>query len=459
MSANRIIKRLEKAVVENVQTQDPKPTQECEREDPPSTVKVPYYIRDRNYYFALRLENYLEFLTRANFSNMLFVVPLQRIKPQCIYKYHVMRGNNHVLIKNAFKHRWWWQPAELSEGKTYENINFLWSPWRINEFVNTLKKHDFESIAITKEDYSLETSTSSYSESLEKDKLEDNLSKTSRAKTYEDKQNRDFLVAVDPKLYPSLKKIFSQIDFKNQLQYEQLLGSVAERVDRRNQLFIDEWKKTSNGHSKYQFGRLTETLPNKIYNHVENNFLLSNKKALFLNLRHYYTALKLDPFDYIPLTFHIRKGVNDPEFAKFKEHYAKRAQDTTETNVWIVKPGENTNRGFGITICQKIEEIEEILCTDTVQENGHPKTYIVQKYIEKPLLYQRRKFDIRCFVLMTSINGIQKGYWYQDGYIRTSSSEFSLENLGNTQIHLTNDAVQKKCEDYGKHESGNKVAI
>jgi hypothetical protein len=52
-----------------------------------------------------------------------------------------------------------------------------------------------------------------------------------------------------------------------------------------------------------------------------------------------------------------------------------------------------------------------------------------------------------------------KGYWYQEGYIRTSSAIFSLKNLNNNLIHLTNDAVQAKSEDYGKFEQGNKVPL
>ena len=59
---------------------------------------------------------------------------------------------------------------------------------------------------------------------------------------------------------------------------------------------------------------------------------------------------------------------------------------------------------------------------------------------------------------MTSVNGILKGYWYQEGYIRTSSKEFTVKNLDNKMIHLTNDAVQKKSQDYGKFESGNKIS-
>ena len=61
-------------------------------------------------------------------------------------------------------------------------------------------------------------------------------------------------------------------------------------------------------------------------------------------------------------------------------------------------------------------------------------------------------------MLITSVNGIHKGYWYQEGYIRTSSKEFTLKNLNNRMVHLTNDAVQKKSEEYGKFECGNKIS-
>jgi len=82
----------------------------------------------------------------------------------------------------------------------------------------------------------------------------------------------------------------------------------------------------------------------------------------------------------------------------------------------------------------------------------------LQKYIDNPLLYQRRKFDIRCFSLVTSVNGIIKAYFYRDGYIRTSSKEYSATNLYNKYVHLVNDAVQKYSEDYGKYEPGNKLS-
>ena len=60
--------------------------------------------------------------------------------------------------------------------------------------------------------------------------------------------------------------------------------------------------------------------------------------------------------------------------------------------------------------------------------------------------------------MATSINGNFKAYYYTEGYIRTSCRTFNLSNITDPMIHLTNDAVQKNCEDYGKQEPGNKLS-
>jgi len=58
---------------------------------------------------------------------------------------------------------------------------------------------------------------------------------------------------------------------------------------------------------------------------------------------------------------------------------------------------------------------------------------------------------------MTSVNGNLKGYTYEEGYLRTSCNKYSLKNLANRYVHLTNDSVQKNSENYGKYEPGNKL--
>lgn len=64
---------------------------------------------------------------------------------------------------------------------------------------------------------------------------------------------------------------------------------------------------------------------------------------------------------------------------------------------------------------------------------------------------------MRHYMMISSINGVVKGYWYEFGYIRTTSFEYSIKN-GFTSVHLTNDAVQKYLPEYGKYEKGNKVS-
>ena len=52
-------------------------------------------------------------------------------------------------------------------------------------------------------------------------------------------------------------------------------------------------------------------------------------------------------------------------------------------------------------------------------------------------------------MMMSCVNGIVKGYWYKEGYVRTTSAEYTLK-FSSGSVHLTNDAVQKQLPDYGR---------
>jgi hypothetical protein len=108
------------------------------------------------------------------------------------------------------------------------------------------------------------------------------------------------------------------------------------------------------------------------------------------------------------LTFHIKEGIDDRQFKEFVGVFTDPKKcpflnATTGYHMWIVKPGENTNRGYGITVTNELSEIKQIISEVIV--NGVTRSYIIQKYCERPLLYKNRKFDIRCFVLVTNVNG------------------------------------------------------
>ena len=63
-------------------------------------------------------------------------------------------------------------------------------------------------------------------------------------------------------------------------------------------------------------------------------------------------------------------------------------------NIWIVKP-TNNNRGNGIRVFNTFAAIDEHL-----RKKSLGTQIVVQKYIERPLLYKGRKFGIRQLVLV-----------------------------------------------------------
>lgn len=124
----------------------------------------------------------------------------------------------------------------------------------------------------------------------------------------------------------------------------------------------------------------------RIHNHLENNFHLGNKKALFYNMRAYYESQNQNVFDNLPLTFHI-KSPDSAEIKQFLDAYQsrqalmQRIENDSEPkkikNIWIIKPGEITNRGNGIKVSEDLNEIMQILNSKELHKNGLYKTYIV----------------------------------------------------------------------------------
>lgn len=96
------------------------------------------------------------------------------------------------------------------------------------------------------------------------------------------------------------------------------------------------------------------------------------------------------------------------------------------------------------------------------QERMKNFTFVVQKLVERPMLYFKRKFDIRQWVLLNASDG--KVYIYRESYVRTSSKEYvaydpQVPEEDQIYMQLTNNAVQKVGIDYGKYEEGNIVSV
>lgn len=117
--------------------------------------------------------------------------------------------------------------------------------------------------------------------------------------------------------------------------------------------------------------------------------------------------------------------------------------------MWVLKPA-CLNQGRGIEVSRNIREI-----TDTIYKKKE-SYWVIQKYVEKPMLYQTRKFDIRVWVLLTDDFNI---YFYKQGYLRTCSGEYDITKKDNF-VHLTNQCLQANDKEaYGQHEEGNTLTF
>ena len=79
---------------------------------------------------------------------------------------------------------------------------------------------------------------------------------------------------------------------------------------------------------------------------------------------------------------------------------------------------------------------------------------IIQKYLDRPLLYYKRKFDIRCFVLVDSNLNV---FFCREGHLKGSSEFYDLNNT-NKIIHITNYSLQKKSSRFEQFEDGNEIS-
>ena len=162
---------------------------------------------------------------------------------------------------------------------------------------------------------------------------------------------------------------------------------------------------------------------------------------LFDSIRKYCHNSKIPLSSILPDTWVLHGDKFDVELDSMISMNSSSDQDFKHP--LIIKPGENSNRGQGITIAFNKEEAKK-LCTDVLESRKNTSTVVVQIYIKNPLLFLKRKFDIRCYALVHRLPGRISYYWYNEGYARTCSFEYSADVKDNLMVHLTNEAVQVK---------------
>jgi len=133
--------------------------------------------------------------------------------------------------------------------------------------------------------------------------------------------------------------------------------------------------------------------------------------------------------------------------------------------VFIVKPPAGA-QGKGIKLVTKLEEIPKkapqhalLIPTDVGRfDTSLPcplslsqVKMIVQRYIGKPLLINKKKFDLRIYVVLTSFDPLRI-YYYEDGLVRFATHDYvdsrKKKDTRNRMMHLTNYSVNKNDESF-----------
>ena len=367
------------------------------------------------------------------------IIPQIEIKEEenKLFYYRIDKGNNMQLIKKCFEYRINWMDYRKTDNSiTLLDLNFMWCP------TSNLINYNLLSNEPENKNNTMANHFEHHGQISNKLKLFINMME------YAENKNID---------------LFSFIPLTIIMEYQ-------------NNKFLN------------QFNNFTH-----IFNHI-NEFL--NETSNFKNIKHKYRD-----YFYINNKQECKIGLKTPIYIP-KNHYIGR-------NLWLLK-ALNLNRGRCIKIIDSIESCEIFIKNfyngvfqfvkdaennkeNELKDNSNkiifslpklkkreinPALYhqidyykllnnlkikgkyqssklILQKYIENPLLYKERKFDMRIWVLLTHK---MEAFIFKEGHLKATSYKYDSESK-NSYVHLTNYSVQKYSENFSKFEFGNEISF
>ncbi|XP_074831892.1 inactive polyglycylase TTLL10 isoform X2 [Carettochelys insculpta] len=218
--------------------------------------------------------------------------------------------------------------------------------------------------------------------------------------------------------------------------------------DNKREDYKLKWCETKSRETYYNFKEGEQLLYQ-----IPNNKVLTTKIGLLSNLREYERVMNkisknlnlrfsqkiLKMEDFFPESF--RLDIKDEREAFFELY--------KDTQIWICKP-TSSNQGRGIFLLKnqagvkslqaRLQSIEEDPLYKKVPYKA-PQARIVQRYIQKPLLLEGKKFDVRSYLLIACT--VPYVLFFGHGYVRLTCTRYDATSDDLT-AHLTNQYMQKK---------------
>ena len=389
--------------------------------------------------------------------------------------YLIFPGNASYLIKNCMNHRTHWKEpfsnvtslynfkwTELSSSLDFSSLgNFYNSKQLVNHFENHYALTNKANMFFNLMDYCEKNKISIFKyvpltivyRIKDVSKYPDDIKEKKRKKNLE-----------------NLKKFVEKAD------------DYIQKYDEIGKYFFDEKfneNRETNDEKKENYKKYLEMETNNELFSVEN---IGEKEGE----SYFYSDIFLNLDKYIKEVKNEKKGKNDKskKFQKIGMNTMIEIPLThfTYRNIWVIK-AINLNRGMCIKVVNNFDEMEKTIEkfrqgvnynftqqsineaeNQKQEENNNDKkeeeenTYycdsiIIQKYIENPLLYKGRKFDIRIWVLLTHK---MKVYVFKEGHLKTCSVKYDITSK-DSFIHITNYSFQKNNSNFEKYEIGNEL--
>jgi hypothetical protein len=252
---------------------------------------------------------------------------------------------------------------------------------------------------------------------------------------------------------------------------ERVIATRRETAKRFHSRLSDMGNEKRSAYGSRQYGALNFRMPMgngddgeaRVVDFVENTRCITLKSAMVTNLlkHHHYDWETLG--EYLPMAFKLlpRQPTRDDrhELLATAKRSSAQAGGTEENScLWIAKSsagchGDNIEifRGDQMGLAKLLRFVDS-------QRGSHP--WIAQQYIDRPLLYHKRKFDIRCWALL--LRDEYEVYVYEDLVMRTSSVPYNRETATSKTAsgrlaHITNHCVQETGAAYSLYEEGNEL--
>jgi hypothetical protein len=213
------------------------------------------------------------------------------------------------------------------------------------------------------------------------------------------------------------------------------------------------------------------TSPVTLVNYIEGLKAITLKNRMVKTLRHYFRYSGWSELgQYLPVTYQMipdPKGPNGgstthderiPLVTTMCQCNAEEFEASGEiATYWIAKSSHGAH-GSNIRIFFADQKgLDQLVRFIDGQRDAFP--WVVSRYIDRPLLYHNRKFDIRCWVLVTPNFDI---YLHEALVMRMSSETYDRSNISTDSAagrlaNITNHCVQAEGRGYAQFESGNEL--